>query len=406
MLRRLTKEEVQELELIGNVDNFFRYITNLGEMAELFDDRHDLVTYLNEINKFITTKSLFSSSHNRSHFAKSLLVGDSYWELPVITRKRISMDEATKFAHSVINQEDEYWWPDDLIANQYCISNVAASNFCDDAASKWDASYFEDEEDFIYYIKDHFIYCVETLPNGVHIEQESIDTKSTTKKETKMFETKRNTKASTTITTTERRKNKMMNIFGENMGVIEGMAISMMTGEMAIPGENGKFFTFNSKSKEITDVTDMVIEMELPAYAMPVGPETIVAGDIVRHNGQFLFVSSVTKAGKITGTKPDTAEEATIVPIKNAFFNQSFVAKVTTMNMFGGAPGVEGEAAKGPFGDMNPMMMMLMMKGKDGGSSMDKLLPLMMMQQGGLTAGAADGQMNPMMMMMLMDKMN
>ena len=405
MLRRLNKKEVEKLESIRDADIFFGYITSLGDMKELFDEPHDLVTYLNEIDKFIITKSLFRESYNRSYFAKSLLIGDSYEELPVITRKYFSLADAAKFANSVIDQDDEYWWPDDLIANQYCISNVATSSFCDATAAKWDAGYFEDREDFIFYIRDHFVYCVETLPNGVHIEEETINTKSATKKETKMFETKRNGKVSTQTKKGNGEK-KMMNIFGENMGVIEGMAISMMTGEMAIPGENGKFFTFNSKSKEITDVTDMVIEMELPAYAMPVGPETIVAGDIVRHNGQFLFVSSVTKAGKITGTKPDTAEEATIVPIKNAFFNQSFVAKVTTMNMFGEAPGVEGEAAKGPFGDMNPMMMMLMMKGKDGGSSMDKLLPLMMMQQGGLTAGAADGQMNPMMMMLLMDKMN
>ena len=56
---------------------------------------------------------------------------------------------------------------------------------------------------------------------------------------------------------------------------------------------------------------------------------------------------------------------------------------------------------------MNPMLLMLMLKDKNGDSSnsMDKLLPLMMMQQGGLAAGAVDGQINPMMMMLLMEKM-
>ena len=89
MLRRLTKEEIEKLESISDADLFFRYITTLGAMGELFDERHDLVTYLNEIDKFITTKSLFDFAYKRGYFAKSLLIGDSYNELPVITRKRI-----------------------------------------------------------------------------------------------------------------------------------------------------------------------------------------------------------------------------------------------------------------------------------------------------------------------------
>ena len=407
MLRRLTKEETQKLESIDDADIAFRYITSLGEMGELFGEPHDLVTYLNEIDKFITTKSLFRESYNRSYFAKSLLIGDSYNELPVITRKRVSMDEAVKFANSVFNQDDEYWWPDDLIANQYCISNVATSNFCDNAAAKWDASYFEDREDFIYYIRDHFVYCIETLPNGVHIEEETINTKSTAKKETKLFGTKRNGKVSTTTKTTGRGKNKMMNFFGDDFGKIEGMGLSVLTGELAIPAEDGRYFTFNPKTKEITDVSAFVMEMDLPAYAMPVSANTIVPGDIVQVNYHFLFVSSVTKAGKITGINPDTSEEITVAPIKNAVLNQSFVAKVTTINMLTDAmatPGAEADGSKGPFGNMNPMMLMMMMN-KDGDDSMmSKMMLPMMMQQGGLTGGA-DGQMNPMMMMMLMDKM-
>lgn len=405
MLRRLTKEEVGKLESISNADGFFRYITTLGGMGELFDERHDLVTYLNEINKFVTNKSLFSFAYNRGYFAKSLLIGDSYNELPVITRKRISLGDAAKFADSVINQDPEYWWPEDLIANQYCISNVATSNFCDSAASKWDADYFEDREDFIYHIRDHFIYCIETLPNGIHIEGETINVKATTKKETKTLNTKRNGKISTN--TNGKGEKKMMNFFGDDFGKIEGMGLSVLTGELAIPGEDGRYFTFNPKTKEIADVSSFTMEMDLPAYAMPVPANTIVPGDIVQVNYHFLFVSSVTKTGKITGINPNTSEEITVAPIKNAVLNQSFVAKVTTINMFTesmATPGAEADGSKGPFGNMNPMMLMMMMN-KDGDDSMmSKMMLPMMLQQGGLTGGA-DGQMNPMMMMMLMDKM-
>lgn len=249
---------------------------------------------------------------------------------------------------SIVEDEDVYGYPEAL--NLFLWANRNIDDLSEGFNQGWlSGTDYDDADELFQDIKENFFYIVERLPE---IKKESALASKVVKSEKKV-EVKTTKKGNG--------EKKMINIFGEGFGVIEGMAISMMTGEMAIPGENGKFFTFNSKSKEITDVTDMVIEMELPAYAMPVGPETIAAGDIVRHNGQFLFVSSVTKAGKITGTKPDTAEEATIVPIKNAFFNQSFVAKVTTMNIFAGATGEEGETAKGPFGDMNPMMMMMLM---------------------------------------------
>ena len=389
MLRKLTEKEIQTFKNIGSRKEALDYIKSLEGLEKMWEEK-PLNPYLRQVQSFILSSGNFKYSYSREGFARSLWVADFSEELPKLQQCGLSTTEALKFVNSIIFQEDEYYWPENLIANDKSIANVGMATFSDMVAAEWENGDFGDKNDFVSYVIENFIYYIETIPRMEHL-------KKTIKKET----------TPTTTQTKKRNGEKIMNIFGEGFGTIEGMAISMMTGEMAIPGEDGKFFTFNSKSKEITDVTDMVIEMELPAYAMPVAPETIVAGDIVRHNGQFLFVSSVTKAGKITGTKPDTAEEATIVPIKNALFNQSFVAKVTTMNMFAGTPGAEGEAAKGPFGEMNPMLMMLMLKDKNGGgsSSMDKLLPLMMMQQGGLAAGAADGQMNPMMMMLLMEKM-
>ena len=389
MLRKLTEKEIQTFENIGSRKEALDYIKSLEGLEKMWEEK-PLNPYLRQVQSFILCSRNFKYSYSREGFARRLWVADFSEELPKLQRCLLSTAEALKFVNSIIFREDEYYWPEDLIANDKSIANVDMSTFSDTVAAEWEDGEIGDKNDFISYVIEYFIYYIETIPGMEHL-------KKTIKKET----------IPTTTQTKKRNGEKIMNIFGEGFGTIEGMAISMMTGEMAIPGDDGKFFTFNSKSKEITDVTDMVIKMELPAYAMPVAPETIVAGDIVRHNGQFLFISSVTKAGKITGTKPDTAEEATIVPIKNALFNQSFVAKVTTMNMFAGTPGAEGEAAKGPFGEMNPMLLMLMLKDKDGSSSnsMDKLLPLMMMQQGGLATGAADGQMNPMMMMLLMEKM-
>lgn len=394
MLRRLTKDEINRFASIDNRNRASEYIGSLEKMGNFFSQVKSN-SYMARIESFLRFSSNFHYQGYRRAFAENLWISDSLNELPTIQEVGLTRREAIRFVESIVGEEGEYYWPEDLEKNKDSIANIDIATRCDEIDGEWRSSELDnvaDEEDFVEYILEYFTYYIEAPSVAVG----AVDPKKQIK-----------AKAEKTTKTKKRNGEKIMNIFGEGFGTIEGIAISMMTGEMAIPGGDGKFFTFNSKSKEITDVTDMVIEMELPAYAMPVAPETIVAGDIVRHNGQFLFISSVTKAGKITGTKPDTAEEATIVPIKNALFNQSFVAKVTTMNMFAGTPGAEGEAAKGPFGEMNPMLLMLMLKDKDGSSSnsMDKLLPLMMMQQGGLATGAADGQMNPMMMMLLMEKM-
>lgn len=395
MRRRLTAKEIKDYNSTKCQDGetTLQFIKNLENMNQVWDKEIGNSLYLKSMKEFVDDDD-FEYVSVRADFIQKIWIVDKAEDLPIFEKKTLSDKEVKVFMRSIVEDEDVYGYPEAL--NLFLWANRNIDDLSEGFNQGWlSGTDYDDADELFQDIKENFFYIVERLPE---IKKESALASKVVKSEKKV-EVKTTKKGNG--------EKKMINIFGEGFGVIEGMAISMMTGEMAIPGENGKFFTFNSKSKEITDVTDMVIEMELPAYAMPVGPETIAAGDIVRHNGQFLFVSSVTKAGKITGTKPDTAEEATIVPIKNAFFNQSFVAKVTTMNMFAGATGEEGETAKGPFGDMNPMMMMMMMKGKDGGSSMDKLLPLMMMQQGGLTAGAADGQMNPMMMMMmLMDKMN
>ena len=396
MIRRLTEDEINRFASIDNRNRASEYIGSLEKMGNFFSQVNSN-SYMARIESFLRFSSNFHYQGYRRAFAKNLWISDSLNELPTIQEVGLKRREAIRFVESIVGEEGEYYWPEDLEKNKDSIANIDIATRCDEIDGEWHSSELDnvaDEDDFVEYLLEYFTYYIETPSVLV----DAVDPKKQIKAKAEKTEIKQ---------TKKRNGEKIMNIFGEGFGTIEGMAISMMTGEMAIPGEDGKFFTFNSKSKEITDVSDMVIEMELPAYAMPVAPETIVAGDIVRHNGQFLFVSSVTKAGKITGTKPDTAEEATIVPIKNALFNQSFVAKVTTMNMFASTPGVEGEAAKGPFGEMNPMLLMLMLKDKDGSSSnsMDKLLPLMMMQQGGLATGAADGQMNPMMMMLLMEKM-
>lgn len=401
MRRKLTAKEINDYNSTKYQDGqtTLEFIKNLENMNQIWDKEIGKSLYLKAMKEFMDNDD-FEYVSVRTDFIQNIWIVDKAEHLPVLEKKTFSDKEAKVFMTSIVEDEDVYGYPKDLNLSFW------GNRYVDDLSEKFNQGWlsgadYDDEDELFDDIKESFFYLVEILPEikkpiSVVEKKESAPVSKVVKPEKKVENKK---------TKTGNGENKMMNIFGEGFGAIDGMGMSVMDGSMAILGENGKFFTFNSKSKEITDVTDVVIEMDLPAYAMPVNPETIVAGDIVKHNGQFLFVTSVTKAGKITGTKPDTAEEATIVPIKNALFNQSFVAKVTTINMFAGTAGAEGEAAKGPFGDMNPMMMMMLMKKDGGGNNMDKMLLPMMLQQGGL-GGGADGQMNPMLMMMLMDKMN
>lgn len=163
---------------------------------------------------------------------------------------------------------------------------------------------------------------------------------------------------------------------------------------VAFPVGDG-FIAYDKTAAKYVDVTDVVFDIGGMCFSMPADPKTIVAGDYIMHDGEWVRVSATTTDGKFVVEKVSNRETTTILPTVNLFgFN--FLTKLTCF----GEQIFSGLAANP--GDMNAMLPLMMLSGGDT----DSILPMLMMMQGGagsLTSPTVGG-MNPMLMMMLMDK--
>lgn len=189
--------------------------------------------------------------------------------------------------------------------------------------------------------------------------------------------------------TTATKTNKFTDKFG-TFGSIDGVALTM-TGTIAVIGMDGNYYSYENDTLVSHD--DMVMD-GVPGFAMPVLRSTLKAGDIVLDKDKgFLFVDKQKNMVSYDGTVHKTAKQS------HAMFGTAFdfVSKVVDMSgMMGGQQG-----------QINPMMMMFMMKDRKGeGNTMDKMMEIMMMSQmmgGQATSGENNLMANPMMLMMMMD---
>lgn len=168
-------------------------------------------------------------------------------------------------------------------------------------------------------------------------------------------------------------------MFGEgSVGQVEGVGISLMTQELAIP-VGDKFYTFNKQTKQIQDVTEMILEVELPVMKFPVLANTIAEGDIIVHNNSLVFVEDI-ENGNIVGVDPSTQNVVTVRPIAVAMLGgNTFIIKLQTFD-FGGS-GDTTNSMGGLLGGSNPMMQMMMMQSLTGKDKGDNPMSQMMMMQ-------------------------
>lgn len=182
-----------------------------------------------------------------------------------------------------------------------------------------------------------------------------------------------------TKTTKKRSVGMFDKMFGEgSVGQVEGVGISLMTQELAIP-VGDKFYTFNKQTKQIQDVTEMILEVELPVMKFPVLANTIAEGDIIVHNNSLVFVEDI-ENGNIVGVDPSTQNVITVRPISVAMLGgNTFIIKLQTFD-FGGS-GDTTNSMGGLLGGSNPMMQMMMMQSLTGKDKGDNPMSQMMMMQ-------------------------
>ena len=159
---------------------------------------------------------------------------------------------------------------------------------------------------------------------------------------------------------------------------VKNVAIDIQTGKFGISNQDG-ISVYVDGTINVTPIQELGVK--IPAFAMRIPVDKLVAGDIiVNGNESSFFVSSIKEGGyKVMST---SGEVSTVGNVKNLFFGANTVLAVK--NMFEGS-------------GMNPMMMALMM----GDGKMD-MKSLMLMSMMGGQGGDVMGGMNPMMLMLMM----
>lgn len=205
----------------------------------------------------------------------------------------------------------------------------------------------------------------------------------------------------------------MKNILGSftgQFGKVEGkFAFSPTTGGLAIrKGHTGQFVAFDGTT--ITDVQDLVLKFDVPAFSLPTAAGDVKKGDIIRNGDDYGYVTRVND-GFVEVVHVEKNQRGSVLPTKNILMGQSFYTVIKTLDAAGQGGfdpillmalskgeskdnllplllmgGANGGAQAGKAGGIDPTMLMLL------GDKVDDILPLVLMQQGGVLGGGAQGQ--------------
>jgi hypothetical protein len=166
---------------------------------------------------------------------------------------------------------------------------------------------------------------------------------------------------------------------------------------VAVKNCSGKMVSYDKTNDTIVDVELLNFDAKNMIFALPVATSAIAVGDVIKHNGKLVFVTSIENGIQVVDVTE--GEKKTILPTKS-MFGFDFVTKVSTFLDFSGA----NASADNPFGNLLPLM--LIGNSENKGSKMDMLLPLMLMSN---SKDSKDNNMfasldmsNPLMLMALM----
>ena len=184
-----------------------------------------------------------------------------------------------------------------------------------------------------------------------------------------------------------KRSNNNMKGFNFDFGSCAGNSnIRMSMYGLAVQNAMGSWVSYDPKAKQIVDVDIMNFDnCGQYLFKMPVAITDIKVGDIVIHNRKAMFITEITDENKIVAIDPHAGEEKIIVPTTSPFgFN--FVTKI--ISMFDAMTGVSPTPAA-PFGNMLPFLMM------ESDGDIDPMMMVLMMNGGQMDFS------NPMLMYMM-----
>lgn len=176
------------------------------------------------------------------------------------------------------------------------------------------------------------------------------------------------------------------NIINFDFGPVQSDCIRLSTYGLAVKNKEGVYVSYDPASKSLVNVDIFSFEGKKFLYKIPAAIDDIKVGDIVLHNKAVHYVIGLGDDLKTLKVIDPIAGERKEILLTKSPFGFDFAIKV--VNLLAGAFD-SAATSTNPFGNM--WMMALM---SDSGA--DKLLPLLMMNNG--------GNIDPMMMYCMMSK--
>ena len=183
---------------------------------------------------------------------------------------------------------------------------------------------------------------------------------------------------------------KEMKGFNFDFGPCTNSDIRMSMYGLAVKNAAGTYVSYNPDSGEIVDVDVLNFDGSKYMYKMPVAIADVREGQVIIHNKNFMFVMTINENGTIDVIDIRAGEHKTIYPQKSPFgFN--FITRV--ISLFDGV--VKPASNNNPFGNILPFMML-----SDDNKDFDMKDMLML----SMATDNSDfvGDMNPMMLMLMM----
>lgn len=166
--------------------------------------------------------------------------------------------------------------------------------------------------------------------------------------------------------------NMMNRYFGK---IANGMVRMSMNGDMAIKTSNG-YKTYDVATGALVNCDNFVFDIGSEFFFI-IPTNKVEAGDVILAANKPHCVIKV-EPNRIEALRYEDGSIITIVPERNVFMGKTyFYGKI--VSMFG-----KVKDGKGMKGMMKYMMVSEMMKGGNGNSNMNSMLPMMMFMNGGM----------------------
>jgi hypothetical protein len=171
----------------------------------------------------------------------------------------------------------------------------------------------------------------------------------------------------------EKNMKKLLGNF--EFGAIETDQFALtLHGQIGIKGKDGSYYTYDVENNTSVDVMDFVIDdFEGAFYKMPV--QEVKKGDIIMTGSNPVIVKEVNRDGSIIAVDPVDGSSFTKIKTTNIFGFNLYTKVVSIFDMMN-----QNDNGNNIFGNMNPMMF-LMLKNDGSNGSSNKLLEMMMMSQ-------------------------